>query len=80
VSFLSFASKDTFAVLLRETMSVIIILILASLTVAIGFLVAFLWSVNKGQFDDVETPAMRILFEDKLTKSKKIETSKNTEE
>lgn len=61
-------------------MSVIIILILASLTVAIGFLVAFLWSVNKGQYDDVETPAMRILFEDKLAKSKKIETSKNTEE
>ena len=41
------------------------ILILASLTVAIGFLVAFLWAVKNGQFDDKYTPKMRILFEDK---------------
>jgi len=41
------------------------ILILASLTVAIGFLVAFLWAVKNGQFNDKYTPKMRILFEDK---------------
>lgn len=62
-------------------MSVILILISASLLVAGGFLAAFLWSVRKGQFDDVETPAMRILFEDKagvtpsVEKSKKLQTT-----
>jgi cbb3-type cytochrome oxidase maturation protein len=45
------------------------ILILASLIVAIGFLVAFLWAVKNGQFDDKYTPKMRILFEDKKNKS-----------
>jgi len=24
----------------------------------------FVWAVRKGQFDDLETPAMRILFDD----------------
>jgi cbb3-type cytochrome oxidase maturation protein len=61
-------------------MSVILILISASLLVAGGFLAAFLWSVHKGQYDDVETPAMRILFDDKptassLDKSKKLHTT-----
>lgn len=32
--------------------------------VAVGFLVAFFISVKNGQFDDNETPAMRILFDD----------------
>ena len=44
------------------------ILILASLTVAIGFLIAFLWAVRTGQFEDKFTPKMRILFEDKIKK------------
>ena len=46
-------------------MSVLIILILASLTVAIGFLVAFLWSVKSGQYEDDYTPSIRMLFDDK---------------
>jgi len=50
-------------------MSVIVILIGASLLVATGFLVAYLWAVRSGQYDDKYTPSVRILFED----SKKIE-------
>ncbi len=46
-------------------MSVIVILIAASLIVAVGFLIAFLISVRSGQFDDKYTPSVRILFEDK---------------
>lgn len=46
-------------------MSVMFILILASLTVAVGFLIAFLWAVKSGQFEDKYTPKMRILFDDK---------------
>ena len=45
-------------------MSAIIFLISASLIVAIGFLIAFLWAVKSGQFEDKYTPAIRMLFED----------------
>jgi cbb3-type cytochrome oxidase maturation protein len=45
-------------------MSVILILILASLAVALVFLGGFIWAVRSGQFEDTCTPAMRILSED----------------
>ena len=44
-------------------MSVMFVLIGFSLLVAIGFLIAFLWSVGKGQYDDDYTPSVRILFD-----------------
>ena len=50
-------------------MSVLIILLLVSIIVAGGFLVAFLWSMKDGQMDDDFSPAVRILFDDK-TKDK----------
>lgn len=49
-------------------MSVIIILLGASLAVALFFLMAFIWSVKDGQYDDDFSPAHRILFEDKSDK------------
>ena len=45
-------------------MNVIFILIGVSLFVAIGFLVAFIWSVRSGQYEDDYTPSVRILFDD----------------
>ncbi len=45
-------------------MSVILILLIASISVAGFFLLAFLWSVKSGQFEDDYSPASRILFED----------------
>lgn len=45
-------------------MTVIIVLLSLSLLVAIIFLVAYLWSVKSGQFDDDFSPAQRILFDD----------------
>jgi len=54
-------------------MSVIILLLLASLVLAVGFLVAFFWSVSDGQFDDAYGPARRILYKDESEKSKTIE-------
>ncbi len=47
-------------------MSVFFILIILSVLVAGGFLVAFLWSVKSGQMDDDYTPSIRILFEDEV--------------
>jgi cbb3-type cytochrome oxidase maturation protein len=49
-------------------MSVILILILASLAVALAFLGGFIWAVRSGQFEDTCTPAMRILSEDEPEK------------
>jgi cbb3-type cytochrome oxidase maturation protein len=45
-------------------MSVIVVLICASLLVAAGFLAAFLWAVRNGQYDDKFTPSVRILFDE----------------
>ena len=52
-------------------MEVIIILVGASLIVAIGFLIAYLWAVKSGQYDDKYTPSIRILFEDKINNKDK---------
>jgi cbb3-type cytochrome oxidase maturation protein len=52
-------------------MSVLYILIIAALTVAVGFLIAFIWAVKTGQFDDTHTPSMRILLDKDEPKSSK---------
>jgi cbb3-type cytochrome oxidase maturation protein len=44
-------------------MSVIFIILLASLLIAIGFLLAFIWSVKTNQYEDDYTPSVRMLFE-----------------
>ena len=47
-------------------MSVLFILIIVSLVVAGGFLLAFIWSVKNGQYEDGYTPSVRMLFDDEL--------------
>jgi len=47
-------------------MSVIILLIGCSLTVALLFLGAYLWAARSGQYDDDYTPSVRMLFDDEL--------------
>ncbi len=49
-------------------MSVIIFLAIAAISVAGGFLIAFIWAAKSGQFDDTTTPAIRILFENNAPK------------
>ena len=44
-------------------MSVIFILISVSLLIALGFLIAFIWSVKTNQYEDDYTPSVRMLFE-----------------
>jgi len=51
-------------------MSVMYLLIGASLIVALAFLFAFLWAIRKGQYDDTYTPSVRMLFDDKSDKKK----------
>lgn len=47
-------------------MSAIFIMIGASLLLAIGFLIAFIWSVKTNQYEDDYTPSVRILFDNTL--------------
>ena len=44
-------------------MTVLILLIAAGGTVATGFLIAFVWAVRSGQFDDIGTPPVRMLLD-----------------
>ena len=41
------------------------VMIALSLLMAVGFLMAFVWSIKNGQQEDLITPAMRILTEEK---------------
>jgi cbb3-type cytochrome oxidase maturation protein len=48
-------------------MKIMLFLILVSLTVAAGFLLAYLFAARSGQFDDDYTPAIRMLFDDPVS-------------
>jgi cbb3-type cytochrome oxidase maturation protein len=58
-------------------MSVIVVLIAFSIIVAAGFLVAFLWAVKSGQYDDDISPSVRILFDNEDDKPKQTSTNQN---
>jgi len=47
-------------------MNIIFMLIIASLFIAIIFFILFVKSVKSGQYDDVYTPSVRMLFDDEL--------------
>ncbi|MBZ0178723.1 MAG: cbb3-type cytochrome oxidase assembly protein CcoS [Melioribacteraceae bacterium] len=58
-------------------MSVILILIGFSLIIATGFLMAYIWAVKSGQYDDNYTPSVRILFDNDKTGQEKDDDNKN---
>jgi cbb3-type cytochrome oxidase maturation protein len=45
-------------------LDVLYLLIPASVLLALVALALFIWAIHSGQFDDLETPAIRILFDD----------------
>jgi cbb3-type cytochrome oxidase maturation protein len=47
-------------------MGIIYIMLIASLVLALFFLLAFLWAIKNGQFEDDTTPSIRILYENEL--------------
>ena len=61
----------------NKEMSVILILIGASLLVALFFLGAFIWSIRSGQYEDDYTPSVRMLF-DNNSRNNKSETQINS--
>lgn len=63
-------------------MSVIIILVIVGITVAGIFLLGFIWAVKSGQYDDLYSPSVRILFDDDNTTTENGDesTTSNSEE
>jgi cbb3-type cytochrome oxidase maturation protein len=47
--------------------SIIFLLIPLGLTLLVAAVAAFFWAVRNGQFDDMESPAWRILMDDDRT-------------
>ena len=45
-------------------MEILILLIPLSVVIALGIGIAFWWSAEDGQFDDLESPGQRILMDD----------------
>lgn len=60
-------------------MSVVFILVFVAILMAGGFLVAFVWAVRSGQYEDTYTPSVRILFDDMVKKKEPEDRSKKTE-
>jgi len=49
-------------------MKIMFMLIFFSILIAIGFLIAFIISLKKGQYDDLYTPSIRMLFDNRKKK------------
>ncbi|MFI5312183.1 MAG: cbb3-type cytochrome oxidase assembly protein CcoS [Gemmatimonadales bacterium] len=45
-------------------MSVLYIVVPLALLIVAGAVAAFVWATRRGQFDDLDTPAMRMLHDD----------------
>jgi len=45
-------------------MSIIFLILPVTLLLSAGAVAAFAWATRSGQFDDLETPAVRLLHED----------------
>ncbi|MEO9532991.1 MAG: cbb3-type cytochrome oxidase assembly protein CcoS [Crocinitomicaceae bacterium] len=49
-------------------MEIIFLLLSISIVLALFFLFSFFWANKNGQFEDIEGPAMRILFDEEVKK------------
>ncbi len=61
-------------------MAILIFLIVIGILVAGGFLIGFIWSVKSGQYDDLYSPAVRVLFDDQIPEKKEQTEENNKEE
>jgi cbb3-type cytochrome oxidase maturation protein len=50
--------------LIRMGLNILYLLIPVTFILAAIALMLFIWAIHSGQFDDLETPAIRILFDD----------------
>ena len=54
-------------------MEILYLMIICSVSLAVIFLIIFIIGAKKGQFEDDESPAVRILFDDELIPEEKKE-------
>lgn len=60
-------------------MEVIFVLLPLAIMLGVAFLVFFIWAAKNGQYDDLDTPSVRMLFDDDNDlKRKKKENHINT--
>jgi len=52
-------------------MGILVVLIPIALCLALVAIAGYLWAVKSGQFDDLDTPAHRVLFEDENQEERK---------
>ncbi len=58
-------------------MDILYLMILCSVSVAAVFLIIFILNARKGQFEDDESPAVRILLDDEIKEEEKDVKVKN---
>lgn len=51
-------------------MEILYLMIICSVSLAVIFLIIFIIGAKKGQFEDDESPAVRILFDDEIKEKK----------
>lgn len=61
-------------------MDILYLMIICSVTVAAVFLVMFIIGAKNGQFEDDESPAVRILMENEIIKEKPVKTEEPLKE
>lgn len=61
-------------------MDILYLMILCSVSLAAVFLVVFIINARKGQFEDDESPAVRILFDDEIKEEKPLNEEKTSTE
>ncbi|HEY2410075.1 MAG TPA: cbb3-type cytochrome oxidase assembly protein CcoS [Polyangiaceae bacterium] len=55
-------------------MNIIFLILPLTLVLSVASVAAFAWATRSGQFDDLKTPALRILHEDVAPKSANVKT------
>ncbi len=61
-------------------MEILYLMIICSVSLAVIFLIIFIIGARKGQFEDDESPAVRILFDDEVKTGKETKTPENKKE
>ena len=57
-------------------MNILFLAIPLAIVLGLFFVVSFFWALEQGNFDDLETPAHRILFEDNNNENVTIQEKK----
>lgn len=74
---------SAFCTLILQEMDILYLMILCSVSLAVVFLIIFIVNAKKGQFEDDESPAVRILLDSEVQKEEpktEDKTEKNIEE